>query len=369
MVAVRICVSSWTAITTWRCAFILMEEGHIKLSQLIRMMDFRVPFSKPKVRVGWVVVIVLLLLFPQGIIDPLTTGAVGWSTSLQWVEKKVVNSGQYGSLDLGLATLFLNKSVIPNITSSYTAAEIDRLDWTAFVLVPSVVKALTIRSTGLVSTMWGVAGQSESSISVKSSPQPRALCRQRVTYTSGPIPVKSIVYGSDLPCILVGNIRWQRPSKQIQEVVAESGAFSIFGSRLEDYTMPGSAALFDPEQQTLKQMYLPKGRTEAEGLLPPPEFPTPETFIGSLSLLVLRYLASHQIAVWMDWRIPPFMARSLEYYPLCLTPKSSAMHTLLWMLLLQWLISNKPRPSVPTHWKMTPYLAICRKLTSNQRPG
>ena len=91
LVAVRICVTSWTVITVWMCAFILMEEGQIKPSQLSYMMDFRVPFSTPKSRVGWVVVSVILLLFPQSFNSPLVTGAVGWSASTQLGEAMVVD--------------------------------------------------------------------------------------------------------------------------------------------------------------------------------------------------------------------------------------------------------------------------------------
>jgi len=291
LVVVRICVSSWTAVTVWRCAFILMEEGHINLPQLNNMIDFRIPFSKPKSGKEWVVVSVILLLFPQPFIGPLVTGAVGWSTSLQWSERKELDNGHYGgSLDMGLATLFLNKSLIPDISTRYSSKEIDRLDWTALVLMPSVMKALPIKANGLVSIMWGVAGNSERE--TKSEPRPqKALCRQRVAIAPDElIPVKSIVYGSDLPCISVGEISWQEPSEPIRKMVETNGNFSIFGSRLQDYTMPGAAILFDPQQQTLTQMYSArKDGTVATNtsILPPLEFPTPETFTGSLSLLVL----------------------------------------------------------------------------------
>jgi len=292
LVVVRICVSGWTAVTVWRCAFMLMEEGKVKLSQLSNMMAFRIPFSRPKTRVGWVVISVILLLFPQPFIGPLVTGAVGWSTSRQWVEKEVVDidfRGRNGdSVDSDLVRRFPES--VSNVSNIDIPGVVDRLDWTALVSMPDFMKALPIKGAGLASTMWEAAG--ESGVSPKDKAHPGALCRQRVayTYTSEPIPVNSTVYGSDLPCILIGNIRWQRPPEAIEKMTGDVGAnsrFSIFNSKLLDYPIPGAAILFDPQQPTLQDLYLPKNHPKGKFVVPPIEFPKPEIFHRSLSLLIL----------------------------------------------------------------------------------
>ena len=293
LVVVRTLVSSWTTVTLWRCALILMESTEdITLSQLTRMMDFRAPFW-PATRVGWVVVIVVLLLLPQALVSPLVTGAVGWSTSSQLVQTEYVDvdfTGHSGdSLDLDFARMYSDQSYIQ---SHLTPEEIERLDWTMLVVAPDkYMKALPVKGVGLASTMWAAAGESGGG-SVKDEKHTRAVCRQRVAYDSDPIPANSIVYGSDLPCISIENIRWQRPSEAIQNMTQYPSAksnFSIFGTALLEYRTAGSAILFDPLQPTLQQMYLQPNDTAHEGgeLLPPISFPDPEIFSRSLSLLIL----------------------------------------------------------------------------------
>jgi len=288
LVVVRICVSGWTAVTVWRCAFMLMEEGKVKLSQLSNMMVFRIPFSRPKTRVGWVVISVILLLFPQPFIGPLVTGAVGWSASRQWVETAMVDvdfRGRNGdSVDSDLAKRF-PKSVL-NVSNTEITEVVDRLDWTALVSMPHFMRALPLKGAGLASTMWEAADEPNN------ESHPGALCRQRVAYEYlfGPIPIHSTVYGSDLPCISIENIRWQRPPEAIKNMTSDTEAiswFSIFNSTLLDYHIPGAAILFDPQQPTLQDLYLPKNHPKGEFVVPPIEFPKPEIFHRSLSLLIL----------------------------------------------------------------------------------
>jgi len=139
------------------------------------------------------------------------------------------------------------------------------------------MKGLPIQGAGLVSTMWGAAG--EPTVPAKGEPRSRALCRQQVAYTSGifgPIPANSTASRMDLPCIMIGDIQWQ-----VQNKADSLRPFGIFNSNLLDYVVPGAAMLFESNQPTLYQMYSDPGG----GFL---VFPKPEIFTRSkLSLLVL----------------------------------------------------------------------------------
>lgn len=288
LVAVRICISSWTAVTLWRCAFILMQDGPITQSQLSNMMTFHLPFSKPKARVGWVVTSVILLLFPQSFIGPLVTGAVGWSATTELMTEVKVDVGfNVDSLDADMAEYYTEYY---NLTLPYTSEQIDRLDWTQLVINAPFMKGLPIQAAGQAGLMWKATEGVEPDTPQKA---PRALCGQRVAPNApglDSIPANSVASELSLPCILIESISWQQPPMIIQSLGSNgtSGAqFSIFMSPVLDYPIPGIAILFDPSQDplTLQRKYY--NGNNSSGIPSLVEFPKPKIFSGSLSLLVL----------------------------------------------------------------------------------
>ena len=81
----RTATAMWTAATTWRCVFVLMEKKGISLQAINWMTTFRLP-PKPRTWLGVIVAIILLAAFPAQYSSPILTGSITWEPALKLVQ-------------------------------------------------------------------------------------------------------------------------------------------------------------------------------------------------------------------------------------------------------------------------------------------
>lgn len=91
----RTTAAMWTAATTWRCVFILMEKTGISLRAIHWMTTYRLP-AKNMTWQGFTVAIILLAVFPAQYSSPIVTGSVTWEPALQGGRPVDVSFSSYG---------------------------------------------------------------------------------------------------------------------------------------------------------------------------------------------------------------------------------------------------------------------------------
>jgi hypothetical protein len=94
LVVVQWAAGTWTIMTGWRCAFMLLDGpgmrvkdlGHVTSSSFLVLFDWCLPW-KPRPS-GWKVFTILLLwlLIPASVSGPLISGAVNWQSTFTWVD-------------------------------------------------------------------------------------------------------------------------------------------------------------------------------------------------------------------------------------------------------------------------------------------
>lgn len=75
LVIVRIASTSWSALASWRCVYVLLENNGLDLEQLDWMVSWRLPRTKTG-KYSWLVILTLCLIWPSQFAAPLLSGAV-----------------------------------------------------------------------------------------------------------------------------------------------------------------------------------------------------------------------------------------------------------------------------------------------------
>lgn len=84
LLGIRIIALSWTTISTWRCAMILMETSGLSLHDLSFFVSYSIIVPRFQTRTNretrffWISVFLSVLLLPIQISAPIATGSVSW---------------------------------------------------------------------------------------------------------------------------------------------------------------------------------------------------------------------------------------------------------------------------------------------------
>lgn len=185
LVVVRVVTGSWTAITAWRCVYILLEKDSLSLGQLNFMVAYKIP-SKISGGYSWLVVVILLLLLPAQFAAPLASGAVGWQNVQVLLENHNVTS----------AAVEFPNGTLPNWWwNSYFANQPTRSNMVIMALRKSFELFLD-------------------------EEQPKTTgCRRLV---KSDLSVGSTVSDTPIPCLVVHSIKWDTtpPSKDLTDLLS-----------------------------------------------------------------------------------------------------------------------------------------------------
>lgn len=228
LVVVKWAANTWTVLTGWRSAFMLMDEppglkasdlGHVASASFLVLFDWWLPW-KPRPS-GWqtFTIVLIWLLVPASVLSPLITGAVNWQSTNIWVDGGLVTP-MYGG---------------PGPSSSWYWY----LDPLGQLGLPNVIfgHEPTNTAVGHVGLTWG------------NSQQPDAGRCRLVMYENS-IPLNSTASNATIPCIEIHDISYNsNPSQEIIDVINSAGknvsllADNQSGPLFTYYT--GNAILFD----------------------------------------------------------------------------------------------------------------------------
>jgi hypothetical protein len=257
LVVVQWAAGTWTIMTGWRCAFMLLDGpgmrvkdlGHVTSSSFLVLFDWCLPW-KPRPS-GWKVFTILLLwlLIPASVSGPLISGAVNWQSTFTWVDGGFVTPSYGGPTALTdwywyLEPMWQLNNDIPDHRPTSTAA-------------------------GLAGLAW----------STKQQPDV-GRCRRVMPDSS--IPPNSTVANATIPCIEIHDISFNsNPSPDIINVLNSAGEnVSLFQNNvvgpLFTYNF-GNAILFDSSRWN--ESYLISGGGT-------PQLPPPTIFSGLKTFIV-----------------------------------------------------------------------------------
>jgi hypothetical protein len=231
LVFTKFFTTSWAAVAIWKCAYIMTHNNKSELSlpQLSFMTKYklppyaRYPFQLPRGLRSWVVLAILLSIFPQQFIAPLLAGAINWNPS------SVPGSA----------------SILVNSTDPTSSAVL----WEQYPgYAPTSVTTrqyVLAKAQGLASLAWS----DSSSISSNGTSLTGNGCRHVVS--SDGLSTNSTITNSTVPCIKIQNITWATSANQISTTVANdvlsfASSLSQVNTSLDLFTSPGHAILFNP---------------------------------------------------------------------------------------------------------------------------
>jgi len=207
----------WTGIIAWRCALILLQNDGLKLHHLSAILAGRPPWKWPQ-GLEWLVALVLLLIFPQSLIEPLFSGSINWNSAVDYAPSIQVPSGY----ETSTASWYW-----------YLNQEVDR-------------KTAVRTAGGMASVSWSV-GDSQQSKDGTVARLGGNACRH-VLPTA--LTTNSTVLDATIPCIQIQNITWAGgPVPQDIRDIAYTydSNRSVIGDPPFVYSHSGVAALFSPE--------------------------------------------------------------------------------------------------------------------------
>ncbi|KDQ59290.1 hypothetical protein JAAARDRAFT_206213 [Jaapia argillacea MUCL 33604] len=179
LVVLRIFTVAWCSATSWRCCFILMEKGGMRLSELGRILSFGIPVMfcsrgrRDGVRhIGTVLVIALILLMslPCQLTAPVLTGSITWSSTYD---------------------LVLSPSPVRGIGNG--GSQSNGFDW--FNIYLGNREGVIIHAAALVNLAWSDRTSNPTSF-------------KRVLPTAHNIPVNSALSNVTIPYFYVYSIEW-----------------------------------------------------------------------------------------------------------------------------------------------------------------
>jgi len=92
LVAARLAGQSLAALVAWRCVMILLQNDGLNLSQIDRMISYRLP-SAWSGKHAWIIVLVLLMMHPSGFVAPLLSGSIDWELVIKYEDTNPVDGG------------------------------------------------------------------------------------------------------------------------------------------------------------------------------------------------------------------------------------------------------------------------------------
>ncbi|KAI9729217.1 MAG: hypothetical protein M1834_007009 [Cirrosporium novae-zelandiae] len=205
----------WIGITTWRCAFILLENNGLKVKHLSEILGGLPPQKWPR-GLEWLVTIVLLCILPQQFIEPLISGSVNWNAATTNGQPVQVQSGA------------------DSAASS---------DWYWYLAQETTRKIYARRAAGLASIAWSVSDAQETNNSSRNF-LGGVSCRHVM---SSRMPVNSTLMNATIPCIEIHNIIWpvgDVPSDVWEAASSNSQNLSLVGDSPFSYYQSGVAVLF-----------------------------------------------------------------------------------------------------------------------------
>ena len=149
LVLIRIASGSWLALTGWRMSFIVLERNGATLSELSRMINYRIPpitfhhRGQPRQQQSNMLLpamwLILLLAMPSTLVSPLLTGAVSWIPNFEsgnptsiinittagqgerWRQYNMYANNRFYEVlgAFGLSSIATTKSYSPNSTSIF----------------------------------------------------------------------------------------------------------------------------------------------------------------------------------------------------------------------------------------------------------
>lgn len=231
LVVTKFFTTSWAAVAIWKCAYILTHNNTAELSapQLSFMTKYklppcaRYPFQLPRGTRSWIVLTILLTIFPQQFIAPLLAGAINWNpSSVPGSANILVNSTDPTS-----------SGILWEQYPSYAPTSVTTRQY------------VLAKAQGLASVAWS----DSSTIAGNGTSLAGNGCRHVVNNDG--LPTNSTITNSTVPCIKIQNIAWATSADQISTTVANDAlsfapALSQVNTSLDLFNSPGHAILFDP---------------------------------------------------------------------------------------------------------------------------
>lgn len=179
--------------TAWRCAFILLENRGLKITELTWIVRGLPPLKWPQ-GLEWPVLVILLCILPQRFMDPLLTGGIDWTLAFG---EAVVRDG--------------SETADSSLWYWYLTEYINR-------------RYHVCRAAGLASVAWMTSdNQTANDKATDSSILGGVSCRRVMP---GLAPIDSILKDAIIPCIQIHNITWPEGEvpRDIWDYTANSGA-------------------------------------------------------------------------------------------------------------------------------------------------
>ncbi|EFX01588.1 stress response protein [Grosmannia clavigera kw1407] len=238
LVIVKFFTTAWAAIAVWMCAYEVVHrtDPHLKSKQLSFMTRYKLPpwlrppCKLPKGLRNWVVVFVLLSVFPQPFTSPLLSGAVDWNaSSIRGTASVPVNSSD------------------PAATDEY---------WYQYGIVMTERMSILRIAAGYAGLAWS----DTSAVHENGTSSTGNGCRHVVNDDG--LPVNSTLANSTVPCIQIQDISWATSEDQIPSLVAEyalssSESLSLVNDTLFWYRSPGHATLYNTSNLWVSAYGLP----------------------------------------------------------------------------------------------------------------
>ena len=184
----RTTAAMWTAATTWRCVFVLMEGTGISLKAINWMTTFRLP-AKPKTWRGVIVAIILLAAFPSQFSSPILTGSITWEPALNLVR------GSQPAVNISLSS--------------------DGQPWSLYNTWINNIEAALLIAAGMADTAWGNSNDDKATM-------------KRVLHSSQNLPINSTLNNVTVPYFTVDAFEWIKdPDSTLGD--HEKGAFWLPG--------------------------------------------------------------------------------------------------------------------------------------------
>lgn len=225
---VRVATTSWAALASWRCVYILLENNGLDLEQLDWMVSWRLPSARRVTgKYSWLVTLTLSLIWPSQFAAPLPSGAVDWKASLSlngtmWVTR---GDGNYSNYVYRQST---RKLRIDQAVTEFTA------------------------------------------VSMATATQSNHDCRRYIE-TERVLPPGSVLENAMLPCITIHGISWDNPPpiKAVEDLLIDPTNLSLPYSPLvfSEQSKYLTTAILNLEPWDLQS---PELRENVNGTTPPP---------------------------------------------------------------------------------------------------
>jgi hypothetical protein len=164
----RTAAAMWTAATTWRCVFLLMEEMGLSLQAIKRMTKFGLP-AKPETWRGVIVAIILLAALPSQLSSPILTGSITWEPALKLVQ------GSQPAVNISLSS--------------------NGQSWNLYKQWSDNVETVILIATGTADTAW------------RNSNDDKATMKRLLRSTQN-LPINSTLNNVTLPYFTVDAFQW-----------------------------------------------------------------------------------------------------------------------------------------------------------------